>query len=69
MMPHHEQIERRAYELYEQRRRADGHDREDWLQAEDEVRASEASSPQTNVDASTPRRLRRDERAARFATT
>ena len=35
------QIEReircRAYELYEQRGRLDGHDLDDWLQAEDEI--------------------------------
>jgi len=33
----HEQIRRRAYELYEQRGREDGHDVEDWLQAESEL--------------------------------
>lgn len=32
-----EQVRRRAYELYEQRGREDGHDLEDWLQAESEV--------------------------------
>jgi DUF2934 family protein len=32
-----EQIRRRAYELYEQRGREDGHDLEDWLRAESEV--------------------------------
>jgi hypothetical protein len=32
-----EKIRWRAYELYEQRGRADGHDEEDWLQAEREV--------------------------------
>lgn len=32
-----EQIRRRAYELYEARGREDGHDLEDWLQAEAEV--------------------------------
>lgn len=32
-----EQISLRAYELYEQRGREDGHDLEDWLQAESEV--------------------------------
>ncbi len=30
-------IRRRAYELYEQRGRQDGHDLEDWLRAEEEV--------------------------------
>jgi hypothetical protein len=38
----HEQIRRRAYELYEQRGREDGHDLDDWCQAESEV-------TQTNV--------------------
>ena len=33
----HEQIRRRAYELYEQRGRADGYDLDDWLQSESEV--------------------------------
>ena len=32
-----EQIRGRAYELYEQRGKEDGHDLEDWLQAESEV--------------------------------
>ncbi len=32
-----QQIRRRAYELYEQRGRQDGHDLDDWLQAESEV--------------------------------
>lgn len=31
-----EEIRRRAYELYEQRGRADGYDFDDWLQAESE---------------------------------
>ncbi len=32
-----DEIRRRAYELYEQRGREDGHDVEDWLRAEEEV--------------------------------
>ncbi len=32
-----EHIRFRAYELYEERGRADGHEVEDWLRAEDEV--------------------------------
>jgi hypothetical protein len=32
-----EQIRRRAYALYEERGKTDGHDLEDWLQAESEV--------------------------------
>ncbi len=36
----HEEIRCRAYELYEQRGREDGHDMEDWLRAEAEVTRS-----------------------------
>jgi hypothetical protein len=32
-----ERIRRRAYDLYEQRGRLDGHDMDDWLQAEAEM--------------------------------
>lgn len=32
-----EQIRRRAYQLYEARGHADGHDLEDWLEAEAEI--------------------------------
>ena len=32
-----DEIRRRAYELYEQRGREDGHELEDWLRAEEEV--------------------------------
>jgi Protein of unknown function (DUF2934) len=32
-----EKIRRRAYELYEQRGRRDGHEMDDWLRAEAEV--------------------------------
>ena len=34
-----EEIRLRAYQLYEQRGREDGHDVEDWLQAESELTA------------------------------
>jgi DUF2934 family protein/putative transmembrane protein PGPGW len=34
---HHQQIEARAYELFEQRGREDGRDLDDWLQAESEI--------------------------------
>lgn len=33
----HEQIRLRAYELYEQRGKADGHDVDDWLSAEADI--------------------------------
>jgi len=32
-----EQVRRRAFEIYEQRGREDGHELDDWLQAEAEV--------------------------------
>ena len=39
-----ERIRRRAYELYEQREREEGHDLEDWLQAESEVTQTKAKT-------------------------
>ena len=39
-----EQIRRRAYELYEQRGRDDGHELDDWLQAESEVTQPKAET-------------------------
>ena len=36
------EIRRRAYELYEQRGREDGHDLDDWLRAETEITAKNA---------------------------
>jgi hypothetical protein len=35
--PQEHQIRERAYELYEERGREDGHDEEDWLRAKEEV--------------------------------
>jgi hypothetical protein len=35
-----EEIRRRAYELFEERAREDGHDLDDWLRAEDEISAA-----------------------------
>jgi hypothetical protein len=43
-MPTQNEIERRAYELYEQRGREDGHDRDDWLLAEAELRRDEGET-------------------------
>jgi hypothetical protein len=37
-----EEIRRRAYELYEARGRQDGHDVDDWLRAEAEIKAKTA---------------------------
>jgi Protein of unknown function (DUF2934) len=39
-----EAIRRRAYELYEQRGREDGHDTEDWPRAEEEITHSRTRS-------------------------
>ena len=39
-----EQIRRRAHELYEQRGRQDGHELDDWLQAESEVTQRKAKT-------------------------
>jgi hypothetical protein len=39
-----EQVRRRAYELYEQRGRDDGHELEDWLQAESEMTQQKAKT-------------------------
>jgi DUF2934 family protein len=39
-----EQIRRRAYELYEQRGREDGHELDDWLQAESEITQKKAKT-------------------------
>jgi len=33
----HDQVRYRAYEIYEQRGREDGHEIDDWLQAESEI--------------------------------
>ena len=37
-----EQIRRRAYELYDQRGRDDGHELDDWLQSESELAQQKA---------------------------
>jgi len=39
-----EQIRRRAYELYEQRGREDGHELDHWLRAESEVAQKKAKA-------------------------
>jgi hypothetical protein len=68
-MPSHDEVERRAYELYEQRGCEDGHDRDDWLLAEAQLRRAEALAQPpaiTDMVAITPRRTR-GERAQRPA--
>jgi hypothetical protein len=37
-------IPKRAYELYEQRGRTDGHELEDWLRAEGEIKHTNAAA-------------------------
>jgi hypothetical protein len=44
LIPIEQQIRQRAYELYEQRGRTDGHDLDDWLQAECEIKGTQANS-------------------------
>jgi len=46
-LPREERIRKRAYELYEQRRRGDGHDVEDWLDAESELQGNAEPLPKT----------------------
>jgi hypothetical protein len=42
--PDEQQIQQRAYELYEQRGRTDGHDLDDWLQAECEIKGTQRNA-------------------------
>jgi Protein of unknown function (DUF2934) len=44
LIPREQQIQQRAYELYEQRGRTGGHDMEDWLQAECEIKGTQAKA-------------------------
>ncbi len=44
LIPIEQQIQRRAYELYEQRGRTDGHALDDWLQAEREIKSTQANA-------------------------
>ena len=44
LMPIERQIQQRAYELYEQRGRADGHELDDWSQAECEIEGTQANA-------------------------
>jgi len=43
-IPIEQQIQKRAYELYEQRGRTDGHELEDWLRAEGEIKRTNAAA-------------------------
>ena len=44
LIPIEQQIQKRAYELYEQRGRTDGHELDDWLQAECEIKGTQANA-------------------------
>jgi len=55
----YEQVQRRAYELYEQRGRQDGRQLDDWLQAEhDLLSGAKATTPRRR---STPKRRQAEE--------
>jgi outer membrane protein TolC len=64
-MANHDDIKRRAYELYEKRGREDRRDLDDWLQAEREVESIEHHSMRraaaTSNAAASPRRRRVDQ--------
>ena len=70
-MPNQDAIERRAYELYEQRGREDGHDWDDWLQAERELATPEVAVDQAigELSAAPLARRRRDRREATVAAS
>ena len=53
----HEAVQRRAYELYEQRGREDGHDWDDWIAAERELRGSAVAQGIEVQGAGAPRSL------------
>ena len=44
LIPIEQQIQRRAYELYEERGRTEGHELDDWLQAECEIKGAQANA-------------------------
>jgi hypothetical protein len=44
LIPIEQQIQKRAYELYEQRGRTDGHELDDWLQAECEITGTQPNA-------------------------
>jgi hypothetical protein len=44
LIPIEQQIQQRAYDLYEQRGRTDGHELDDWLQAECEIKGTQANA-------------------------
>lgn len=57
LIPSKQQIRQRAYELYEQRGRADGRDLDDWLQAECEIKGTQANATSGIASSSPQKRL------------
>jgi hypothetical protein len=55
---HRDDIERRAYELFEQRGKVEGHDWDDWLQAEREIQGAETKNEQQKPQSQHLRRQR-----------
>ena len=49
-MANHNEIERRAYELYEERGREGGHDWEDWFQAERDLKSPKAQAVASELE-------------------
>jgi hypothetical protein len=44
LIPIEQQIQQRAYELYEQRGRTNGHELDDWLQSECEIKGTQTNA-------------------------
>jgi hypothetical protein len=44
LIPIEQQIKQRAYEFYEQRGKTEGHELDDWLQAECEIKGTQANA-------------------------
>ena len=44
LIPIERQIQQRAYELYEQRGKTEGHELDDWLQAECEIKGTQVNA-------------------------
>jgi hypothetical protein len=44
LIPIEQQIQQRAYELYEQRGKTEGHELDDWLRAECEIKGTQANA-------------------------
>ena len=51
LIPMEQQIRQRAHELYEQRGRTDGHDLDDWLQAQCEITGRRANTAAASLPA------------------